>query len=103
VAARDAASSAGLREPVFPRSRSAVNREQIAALIALDALLHIEHALSLAAVGLCDITCGPDPASPGAQQGENYLKPSVTAPSDAPAIRDLARRISGGAPRMCCR
>ncbi|HTS51821.1 MAG TPA: transglutaminase-like domain-containing protein [Burkholderiales bacterium] len=46
---------------------------------------------------VCDIARGPEPSSLTALQTESYLKPSVTVPSDAPAIRDLARNIAGGA------
>jgi hypothetical protein len=47
---------------------------------------------------VCDMTIGIDASSPNAVQTQNDLNPSVAVPSDAPAIRDLARSIAGAAP-----
>ncbi len=46
---------------------------------------------------VCDITAGANASSPDMAQTEDYLKPSVTVPSDARVIRDLARSIAGEA------
>ena len=48
-------------------------------------------------VWVCDIAAGVDSAPSTMAQPENYLKPSVTVPSDALAIRDLAHNIAGTA------
>ena len=46
----------------------------------------------------CEISAGADAAPPATAESGKYLSPSVTVPSDALAIRDLARNVAGAAP-----
>ena len=47
---------------------------------------------------VCEITAGADAAPQSSVDSEKYLNPSITVPSDALAIRDLARNVAGASP-----
>jgi len=47
---------------------------------------------------VCEITAGADAAPQSSADSEKYLNPSITVPSDALAIRGLARNVAGAAP-----